>query len=490
MDLAEYFRSVMELSHGIVVTLDDDDRVIHGNRLMETVTGRSLADLKGLDWFEAVVPESDREAARRQCRRCAGQAAIGTFRGRIQSRHGTRIHVEWRLKSLADAGGGHSGVMLVGHDVTAHVSRRRDLIQECADLAERNRELTCLYGVAHVAENLDRDLDAILSDIIDRVPPALQFPEASAVALTVDDRLMATPGYDAAGDRLAEDIVVRGICRGSLRVSTAAGAAAATPPPTREEAELLAVVARQAGLIIAKKEALAAESDLQVQLRHADRLAKIGQLAAGVAHELNEPLANILGFAQLAAKTAGLPVQVEKDLGHVVRAALHAREVIKKLMLFSRQVPPQKMQVDLNRIIGDALDIAAASALRRGVTVARDTADPLPEITADPQQLRQVVINLSANAIQAMPEGGVLTIGTHTDGQHVYMRVEDTGCGMDPGIAEQVFNPFFTTKDVDQGSGLGLSVVHGIVKAHGGSIDVHSEKGKGTTFTVSFPMSV
>ncbi|MFH1984265.1 MAG: ATP-binding protein [Pseudomonadota bacterium] len=489
MDLAAYFRSVMALSHGIVVTLDTDGRVIHGNTLLEQTTGYRITDMMSEDWFELVIPEADRQREREQFARCTRQSDIHTFRGRIRRRDRQIVHIEWRLKPLADAGSGMPGVMMVGHDITGFISGRQHLIRECADLLERNRELTCLYGVARIVENTDRALDDILHDIIALVPPALQRPQEASVALIVDERRLHTPGYDTAAIRFEQEILVGNIHRGRLCVATATLDGAPHLAQTREEVELIAVVARQVGLIISKKEALDSQQDLQMQLRHADRLAKVGQLAAGVAHELNEPLANILGFAQLAAKEDGLAPQVTKDLEHIVRSALHARDVIKKLMLFSRQVPPRKSPTDLNGVIEDALYFSASSAVRQGVTVDCQLAPELPSITADPQQLKQVVINLSTNAIQAMPDGGTLTIQTHASAEHVFMSVADNGCGMAAETIEQIFTPFFTTKDIDQGSGLGLSVAHGIVRAHGGSIDVHSRVGEGSTFTLSFPLT-
>jgi two-component system, NtrC family, sensor kinase len=489
MDIAAYFRSVMELSHGIVLTLDLDGKVLHGNMLLEETIGIPMAKVKGKDWLVRAVPLAEHAQTRRFFKRCKSRSGIIEFRGRIQRRDGRTAVIDWHLKSIADTGGDPLSIMMVGHDVTGHVSRRRHLALECADLLERNRELTCLYGAARVAENLDRDLNEILSDILDLIPPAIQAPERSSVALIFEDQRLETQGYLDENVRFDAPVLVRNIQRGRLCVSTTPGEDGAPFAVKREEAELIAVVARQVGLIIAKKEALVSEEYCQIQLRHADRLAKIGQLAAGVAHELNEPLANILGFAQLAAKTDGLASQVKKDLDHIVSSSLHAREVIKKLMFFSRRLPPQKMRLKLNSVIEDALSILMPSAARQGITVHRNLAPRLPLITADPQQIKQVVINLATNAVQSMPGGGSLSINTQVGEANVFLRVEDTGCGMDPETIEQAFNPFFTTKDVDEGAGLGLSVVHGIVSAHEGTIDVHSIVGEGSTFTVSFPLT-
>ena len=224
-------------------------------------------------------------------------------------------------------------------------------------------------------------------------------------------------------------------------------------------------------------------------MRHADRLAKIGQLTAGVAHELNEPLGNILGFSQLSLKTGSLPEQVYKDLENIVKATLHAREIIKKLMLFSRQTPPQETQVDLNRLVEDVSYLFESRCAKNGITMLKSLGRNLPTIKADPSQLQQVLTNLIVNAFQALPDGGELRLETLADTDYVYLLVQDSGIGMTPETLKQIFLPFFTTKDVKQGTGLGLSVVHGIVKAHGGSIDVESRIGRGSCFRIKFPLN-
>lgn len=238
--------------------------------------------------------------------------------------------------------------------------------------------------------------------------------------------------------------------------------------------------------MVAKKENKREKLVLQQQLRQADRLAKIGQFSAGVAHEINEPLANILGFAQLAIQHPALPRQVKTDLDNIVDSSLHAREIIRKLMFFSRQMPPQMFSIDLNDVVAQALKITESGAKRNHIKIKCEFDASLPHIMADPQHIKQVVVNLVANAIQAMEDGGTLIVCTEDKGD-AYLIVEDTGPGMERDVLKQIFSPFYTTKDVDKGTGLGLSVVHGIVKGHNGFIQVHSTPGKGTRVEVAFP---
>ena len=262
-----------------------------------------------------------------------------------------------------------------------------------------------------------------------------------------------------------------------------------TPAFLDEEQALLRTIAHHLSLAIEKKEAIDRKAEMENQLRHSDRLAKIGQLTAGVAHELNEPLGNILGFAQLSAKTDDLSGQVYSDLDNIIKAALHAREIIKKLMFFSRQTPPRETQVNLNRLIEDGMYLFEARCAKNGIIVNKSLCNNLPALKADISQLQQVFTNLVINAIHAMSGEGELNIETLFDQQAVYLIVADTGVGMAEETLRQIFLPFFTTKDIKEGTGLGLSVAHGIVRAHGGDIEVESRIGYGTKFKICFPLN-
>jgi signal transduction histidine kinase len=260
-------------------------------------------------------------------------------------------------------------------------------------------------------------------------------------------------------------------------------------PFLAEERSLIDNVAREIAIYYERAQAEEEKASLQEQLRHADRLATIGQLAAGVAHELNEPLGNILGFAQLAKKSRELPIQVEKDLKNIESASLHAREIIKKLMTFARQFPPQKTLVSVNDIVTDGIYFFEARCVKVDVQLNYLLAPDLPMITVDPGQINQVLVNLVVNAIQAMPNGGTLTVETQLAEAGVLIVVEDTGPGISEEITNQIFLPFFTTKDINEGTGLGLAVAHGIVSSHGGTISVETELGRGTRFVIYLPLA-
>jgi len=247
-------------------------------------------------------------------------------------------------------------------------------------------------------------------------------------------------------------------------------------------------VAENVAMMIERKEVAEERARLQLQLRHADRLATIGQLTAGVAHELNEPLGNILGLAQLALKIPGIPEQAREDLNRITTISLDAREIIKQLMIFTRQKKPEKIRLNLNAIVREGLKFFESRCAKEGIELVRLLAIKVPEIIADQTQIHQVLVNLITNAIQAMPQGGKLTIRTEASENHVSLIVEDTGTGISDEVKKQMFIPFFTTKEVGQGTGIGLSVVHGVVTSHNGTINVESTPGKGSRFEVQLPI--
>jgi signal transduction histidine kinase len=357
-------------------------------------------------------------------------------------------------------------------------------------LSERIKELTCMYGISTISAQPDLTLEQILARVVELLPPAWQYPDIASARIVYDGATFASARFAESSCQLSADISMRGQVTGLVQVCYSEWRADIDDDPfLNEERTLLAAVAREIAFVAERKAAEAEKARLHEQLRHADRLATIGQLTAGVAHELNEPMSNILGFAQLAQDCPKVPRQARADLEKLIAATLYSREIIKKLMLFSRQTPTRPALCDLNKIITDGLYLFESRCEKEGITLVRRLAASMPEIHADASQLQQVLVNLVVNAIQAMPHGGVLTVETRAAAQCIMLSIEDTGIGMTPDIMKKIFLPFFTTKEVGQGTGLGLSVVHGIVNAHGGSVDVTSTPGHGSRFLVRLPLS-
>ncbi|HEX6943341.1 MAG TPA: ATP-binding protein [Gemmatimonadaceae bacterium] len=357
-----------------------------------------------------------------------------------------------------------------------------------SELQERVKELKCLYVVSQIIVEADVARPDRLRRIVAELPRAWRFPDRAVARITLDGERFESPGYERPLTIQSGDLVVEGMRRGSVEVGyTSTSPADGENPFSRQERDMLENVARQVSLFITRQEGSARRAVLEEQLRHADRLATIGQLAAGVAHEMNEPLSSVLGFAQLALKAQGTPRSVADDLNEIVAASLRAREIVKKLLLFARQTPPRKVALNLNEIVEEALFLLEAGCERQSIRLMRHLATDLPAVEADAIQMRQVLVNLTVNAMQAIAAEGTVTVETRTEAKHVVLSVTDSGHGMSPEVMSNVFNPFFTTKDPGEGTGLGLSVVHGIVTSHGGTIDAESREGEGSRFIVRLP---
>jgi two-component system NtrC family sensor kinase len=490
--IADLCQPAIQLTKGIILILDQDGKIISFNDFLESITGYSYSELTQKNWFDLLMPEKKKESTKRYFRRfiLRGDSPKKIVTMIITSAGGERF-IEWHYKRLEDDSAGDViGVLAIGQDISERVGHEKQLLNERNQLIERNKELTCLYSMAKIVGQ-NRPLPQMLESIAAIIPPAFQYPTITTTIIRLDQHSYGGRDTAIAGPTLTENLVIQKISRGNIEVIYS--------PPTNdhktskqpfldEERALLRNIAHHLSLAIEKKEALDIKAEMENQLRHSDRLAKIGQLTAGVAHELNEPLGNILGFAQLSSKVTDLPKQVHSDLDNIVKASLHAREVIKKLMYFSRQTPPRETLVNLNRLIEDGIYLFESRCAKNGIIVTKKICRDLPAIKADLSQLQQVFTNLIVNALQAMPEEGKLSIETSFDEDHVCLLVQDSGIGMTQKTLKQIFLPFFTTKDINQGTGLGLSVVHGLVKSHGGSIDVQSRIGHGACFRIKFPL--
>ncbi len=228
------------------------------------------------------------------------------------------------------------------------------------------------------------------------------------------------------------------------------------------------------------------------QLIQAEKLTSLGQMAASIAHEVNNPLSGVLVYTQLLAKKVSADTLSKesalKYLSKMDSELTRSTKLIRNLLDFARLSPPSLRLVDINDVVNRALDLAAHSAKLQNIQVIKELNSSLPKLTADFDQLQQICTNFILNAIQAMPEGGRLTLRTSASDSLVKVEVEDTGCGISQENMRKLFTPFFTTKEKGKGVGLGLPVAYGIVQGHQGRIEVQSKEGEGTTFTIYLPL--
>jgi len=233
----------------------------------------------------------------------------------------------------------------------------------------------------------------------------------------------------------------------------------------------------------------------ETKLLQSEKQASIGRLAAGVAHEINNPLTGVLTFTHMLLNRKDIDGEVREDLETIAQATERVRDIVKGLLDFSRQTKIEPEPTDINELIKNSVNLIANQALVKGVILCFDLQENLPKRTVDASQIQSVVINILLNGIDASDKGGHITVTTGlsvSTGKNRYKGIEigitDTGCGISEENLDKLFDPFFSTKEVGKGTGLGLSVSYGIIERHGGTIQVKSKVGMGTTFIIWLPL--
>ena len=223
------------------------------------------------------------------------------------------------------------------------------------------------------------------------------------------------------------------------------------------------------------------------QLGRSEKLASVGRLAAGVAHEINNPLTGVLSFACMLRDKENMDDQDREDLDLIVHETTRAAQIVRGLLDFARERQVVKTPLDINEVVRQTTRLLGNQKAIQGIVIVEDLADALPAVEGDAHQIEQVMLNLAMNACEAMPNGGTLLISSLAADGKVLREVHRHRLRIKEEHLDQIFEPFFSTKPVGKGTGLGLSVSYGIIQEHGGSIEVESQEGKGSTFTVVLP---
>jgi signal transduction histidine kinase len=353
-------------------------------------------------------------------------------------------------------------------------------------LNERIKELTCLYDISSISSSSTSSLEEILQAVAERVSQAWMYSEHSVVQILLDAKKFTSGKIPKSKVVLTDQLTIQGLHRGSISVYYP------SPPFSNsdfleEEKKLLTKIGQEIKSIVSRFDSEAKEEELRRSLEHSDRLSILGEITAGIAHELNTPLGNILGFSQLISKNA-TNSQIEQDAHKITRSAIYAREVVKKLMFFSCEMPQQKEMRSVNQLVSEAAKLLSPKLKENRLKLDLKLDNREPWAMVDPIQFTQIVFNLLINAIHASKRESQIGVEVSSDKKNYSLTISDEGEGISPELGEKIFEPFFTTKPVGQGSGLGLSVVHGIVKSHKGSIHYSSDPGRGTTFNVTLPL--
>ena len=354
-------------------------------------------------------------------------------------------------------------------------------------LKERIKELTCLYEVSSLIGQSDYEqIGEVLLAIATCLQKAFQFNEETFVELQTPMGTLRTGQTQGDQVTISAPIRVFNEPKGHITIGY--------PSPKYckddfllEEKQLLDNVCLEVGNLLERKEIKENQETIRRQVEQADRLRILGEITAGIAHELNTPLANILGFAELLRERVEGDPRGVKDLDKIITNSIFSREVVKKLMFFACEMPQQRTQLNIVPVIEDAIDLMQTT-LRQNEIHCELMADQKEIILRiDKIQLTQVLFNLIVNAVYFSPPKSTIRVAVRETAGHVTLKISDQGSGIPPDKADRIFAPFFSTKPVGEGSGLGLSVVHGIIKSHKGTIGHSPNTPKGTIFTIKLP---
>ncbi len=352
-------------------------------------------------------------------------------------------------------------------------------------LNERIKELTCLYNIATVLTKGD-PVQERLAEICDVVREAWRYPEDAVVHLSVDDIEIMTDECPVGSISQRCDIIIFNQVRGQMSVHYDSAVHSESAFLEDELRLLQKVVSEIAGFY----EKHLRDEEIIILKRRAernDRLAILGEITAGIAHELNTPLGNILGFAELI-ETRSKDTQTLQDIGKVIKAAIYSREIVKKLMFFSCEMPQHMQKIKVKPVIEQALTLLEPNFRKASITSTLEFADSNVDAQIDPIQFTQVLFNILVNAIYVSKPGSSIDTNVYNDSQCLYIEIKDQGPGIAPENISKIFEPFFTTKPFGEGNGLGLSVVHGIIASHHGKISTFDNMPTGTVFKIELPL--
>ena len=367
-----------------------------------------------------------------------------------------------------------------------------DLKRTEHDLNERLKELKCLYDITNIAGRRGITFDEIIQEVANLLPDAWQYPEIASARITINGKEYKTANYRETEWKQYSEIKVSGEKKGIVEVSYLEERPVVNEGLfLKEERLLIDAVTETLGRIMESKEADKREKELQKELYLSSRLAAVGELAAGIAHELNNPLTGVLGFSERLLRKS-TDEKARQDLESIHNEAKRASKVVQNLLTFARRREPTKEYADINETLGRALELRAYELRISNIELVVELATDLPKTMADPYQIEEVFLNIVLNAEQAMTEthrGGKLTIKTQKVKDYIKICFTDDGPGIPAEHLDKLFDPFFTTREEKGGIGLGLSVCHGIVTEHGGKIYAKSKPGKGATITVELSLT-
>lgn len=355
-------------------------------------------------------------------------------------------------------------------------------------LEERVKELSCLYEVSSAIRKHSDSILETLEEICTITKQAWLFPNHAIVQLEFDEYKVSTLDLPENYIFQQSDIQLFHENKGFIKVYYDTKKIS-NAHFLKEEQKLLNKIAIEISEFFERREIVNKEELLKRSAERNDRLSILGEITAGIAHELNTPLGNILGFAELI-KSNTKETQTQKDTEKIIKAAIYSREIVKKLMFFACEMPQHKEFIQIKPIIDQALKLLSQNFQKAEIRYNFKIDNPSLEAQIDSIQFTQVLFNLLINAIYISPKMSTISVEVSSTPNNFILEIKDEGPGIPTDLKLKIFEPFFSTKPVGEGSGLGLSVVHGIIKSHRGKIITFDNKPAGTVFQIKLPLKM
>ncbi len=462
------YNVVSDVLFYVGVEPDGDFRFLSVNAAFLSATGLSEERVVGC-LLQQVIPMPSLTEVLENYRRAIREKRTIVWHEVTAYPSGTK-HGEVSITPIFDASGKCTNLVGTVHDITSHV-QAQERIQEQAALLDCARDAIIVREMNGVVQYWNRGAERLYG-----------YTSREAVGRPVQELMPSDTAAFTDGERMLLD---SGEWSGELAQTTRAGKSITVDASWT----LLRDDRGRPKTVFSIHTDISERRQLELQIARAQRMESLGTLAGGVAHDFANILAAITANVSLAQTQVESRAAVNESLSEIERASAKGAELVRQILTFSRESKPERRAIRLQSIVEETLKLLRPS-LPPLVEVDTNFASDTPDVYADPTQLHQVIMNLVTNAVHAMGDrGGRLVIGTQNvpPGDYARLTVTDTGAGIDSMTLERIFEPFYTTKQAGRGTGLGLSVVHGIVKSHDGNIDVTSAPGKGTTFIIDLP---
>ncbi len=472
--------NIIHLSNDIVISLGKDHIIQTVNKAGCKALGYPQKKIIGENWFERFVTPSMRMSALASLQKLFSgeEDSLGYIVVPIINKKEEEYLIEWEGLALKDVGGSTKGILLSGRDITQQKLVEKELIQSEWDMALAQKIARLGSWVYNMSTHKIR-MSNETHRIFETTPQTFQGTYKAFLKLIHPDDRQRVDASHQESFRTGKGHEVE------YRVLLPDDTERIIYEESRVFLDDLDNPLKVRGIV----QDITERKKVEEALIHAEKLSSLGKLSASIAHEINNPLFGIRNVLERTKMCVPLKKADERFIDMAISETDRIAKLTRRLNSFFSPTRENKQLVQINQVLKEIVLLAQKELTDRNIRLKTHYSDVLPETSVFPDQIKQVALNLFQNAMDAIPEtGGEIRLSTHHQNSHLYFTVKDNGIGMSEKTRKDIFEPFFTTKSKAEGTGLGLWITHGIVQSHGGIIEVNSQCGKGTSFTVSLPM--